>query len=122
MKPQKMKAYGTFADWQADQSEANQELIDVLSKLVEETAPDFLPTVKWGQGCWTLDGDPKVFFHAEPDHIQFGFFAGATLEDSQGLLHGTGKHVRHVKVTAVNQIPREALVAFLEQVRDGRKP
>jgi hypothetical protein len=116
VKPQKMKAYASFAEWQRDQSARNRRLITALSELVEETAPAFTPTVKWGQGCWTLGDVPKVYIHAEPDHVQFGFYAGARLKDPDGLLVGSGKHVRHVKVFTTADIPRDALVALLQQV------
>lgn len=117
MKPQKMKAYRSFAEWKRDQSPKNQRLIAALSGLVKKAAPEFTPTVKWGQGCWTLADAPKVYIHAEPDHVQFGFYAGSTLKDPDGLLAGSGKHVRHVKVFTSKGIDREALGAFLAQVR-----
>lgn len=115
-RPRKMKAYATFAAWKRDQTAQNQRLIGALVRLVTKTAPGFTPTVKWGQGCWTLDGDPRVYIHAEPDHVQFGFYAGSRLEDPEGLLTGSGKYVRHVKVRTLKGIPRAALVEFLEQV------
>src|ERR1700744_4257280 len=31
-------------------------------------------------------------------HVNFGFFQGASLDDPAGLLAGTGKRMRHVKV------------------------
>ena len=118
MKPQKMKSYASFAEWKGDQSAKNQRLIGALSRLVKETAPELTPTVKWGQGCWTMGTAPRVYIHAEPDHVQFGFYAGSKLEDPGGLLVGSGKYVRHVKVFATQNLPREALAALLEQVRD----
>lgn len=114
--PQKMKAYASFAEWKRDQSAANKRLITALSRIVKETAPEFTPSVKWGQGCWTLDGTPKIYIHAEPDHLHFGFFAGATLKDPEGLLVGSGKHVRHVKVFRQKDLPRAALEALILQV------
>ena len=117
MKPHKMKAYGSFAEWKSDQSVRNRALISALSGLVKKVAPEFTPGVKWGQGCWTLAGDPKVYLHAEPDHVQFGFYAGSTLKDPQRLLAGVGKYVRHVKVFTTAGIPRDALAALVEQVR-----
>jgi len=115
--PKKMKAYPTFAAWRRDQSQTNQKLIDSLARLVKKTAPEFEPIVKWGQGCWARDGSPRVYIHTEPDHVQFGFYAGSTLDDPEGLLVGSGNHVRHVKVRTTRAIPRKAFVAFLEQVR-----
>ena len=32
------------------------------------------------------------------DHVNVGFFQGSTLHDPAGLLQGTGKHMRHVKI------------------------
>ena len=116
MKPRKMKAYASFGQWKRDQSLRNQKLIGALSELVEGAAPELTPTVKWGQGCWTLDGTPKIYIHAEPDHVQCGFYAGSKLKDPEGLLVGNGKHVRHVKVFTTKGIPQKALVALLEQV------
>jgi hypothetical protein len=111
-----MKAFGSFDEWKHEQSAKSQRLINALSGLVKNTAPEFAPTVKWGQGCWTLSDAPKVYIHAEPDHVQFGFYAGSKLKDPEGLLVGSGKHVRHVKVFTTKRIPRKALVALLEQL------
>ncbi len=119
MKPQKMKAYASFDEWKRDQSASHQKLVNALSRIVKESAPELTPTVKWGQGCWTLGDVPKVYMHAEPDHVQFGFFAGSTLNDPEALLVGSGKHVRHVKVFTTKGIPRAALVALLKQVLQG---
>jgi hypothetical protein len=115
MKPRKMKAYASFADWERDQSAKNQRLINALAALVKKTAPELTQTVKWGQGCWTRADAPKIYIHAEPDHVQFGFYAGSTLKDPDRLLVGSGKHVRHVKVFATRGMNRKALVALVEQ-------
>ncbi len=96
--PQKMKAYEPFAAWRSDQTLTHQHLIDALTAVIAGVAPHLSTTVKWGQGCWTDDGTPKVYIHAEPDHLQLGFYRGSLLEDPQGLLEGKGTFVRHVKV------------------------
>ena len=91
-----------------DKSQRNQRLAGSPTRLVEDVAPGLAPTVKWGQGGWTLDGAPKVFIHAEPDYLQFGFFAGARLGDPLGLLYSKGKHERHVKVFRPADIQADA--------------
>lgn len=116
MKPQKMKAYASFAAWKRDQSPQNQKLITALSRLVKKAAPEFTPSVKWGQGCWLLDDAPKVFIHAEPDHVQLGFYAGSKLKDPEDLLAGKGKYVRHVKVFTKNDIQPKAFADLVKQV------
>ena len=116
MRPHKMKSYSSFAEWKSDQSQQNQKLITALSRLVKETAPEFAPSVKWGQGCWIRDDVPKIFIHAEPDHVQFGFFAGSKLKDPERLLVGKGKYVRHIKVFSTNDIQTKAFEKLIEQV------
>ncbi len=46
-------------------------------------------------------------------HVNVGFFLGADLDDPAGLLLGTGKHMRHVKLridTPVNAAALERLI------------
>ena len=38
------------------------------------------------------------YVNAFSAHVNVGFFRGATLDDPAGLLQGTGKRMRHVKV------------------------
>jgi hypothetical protein len=114
--PKKMKAFDSFAEWKRDQSSQNQRLITALSKIVKETAPAFTTSVKWGQGCWIQGDTPKIYIHTEPDHVQFGFYAGSSLKDPENLLVGGGKYVRHVKVFTAKDIDRDALIALIEQV------
>ena len=38
------------------------------------------------------------YVNAYRDHVNVGFFHGATLADHAGLLEGTGKRMRHVKL------------------------
>lgn len=47
-------------------------------------------------------------------HVNVGFFQGAELADPAGLLRGTGKHMRHVKLQPGDDIDAKALVALIE--------
>lgn len=115
-KPSPMKAYDSFSAWKEDQSDANQKMISTLEKLIADIAPHFSTTVKWGQGCWVDGDEPKVFIHAEDDHVQLGFYSGSTLIDPQGLLAGNGKYVRFVRVYNSEDINTAQLTALIAQV------
>jgi len=47
-------------------------------------------------------------------HVNVGFFQGASLRDPAGLLHGTGKFMRHVKLRPGIPINAEALRKLIE--------
>ena len=54
------------------------------------------------------------YVNAFSAHVNVGFFHGATLDDPAGLLEGTGKAMRHVKVRwgeTVNAVALEELIA-----------
>lgn len=116
--PRKMKAYGSFDAFQADQPPAQRRILRALRTLVREEAPTLVEAVKWGNGCWIGPDGPVAYAHCEPDHVQFGFFAGASLDDADGLLEGKGKFVRHVKLRAAPTDTRH-LAALLRQAAAG---
>jgi hypothetical protein len=47
-------------------------------------------------------------------HVNVGFFFGAELEDPAGLLEGTGKRMRHVKLKPGAQLNVAALSALVD--------
>ena len=47
-------------------------------------------------------------------HVNVGFFLGAHLADPAGLLEGTGRNMRHVKLRPATEIDWEALVVLIQ--------
>lgn len=54
-------------------------------------------------------------------HVNVGFFLGAHLADPAGLLEGTGKRMRHVKVRPGAEIDSKALGALIQAAYDDVK-
>jgi hypothetical protein len=57
---------------------------------------------------------PFAYVNAFRAHVNVGFFHGAALEDPAGLLEGTGKYMRHVKLRlglAIDAASLDALIA-----------
>jgi hypothetical protein len=52
---------------------------------------------------------PFGYVNVFRDHVNVGFFHGAMLDDSAGLLEGTGKRMRHVKLKPGFPIDDDAL-------------
>ncbi len=55
-------------------------------------------------------------------HVNLGFYQGAWLTDPDGLLEGTGKNLRHVKLRDVPSCKSKAVTALLKQAIIERKP
>lgn len=54
------------------------------------------------------------YVNAFASHVNVGFFRGAELADPAGLLEGTGKYMRHVKVKPGDEIEATALIGLIE--------
>jgi hypothetical protein len=55
-----------------------------------------------------------AYVNAFKAHVNVGFFRGAELADPAGLLEGTGKYMRHVKLRPDEDIDGAALVRLVE--------
>ena len=74
---------------------------------VRELLHDYHPTACVGEAAF---GYVNVF----TTHVNVGFFQGTELRDPQGLLTGTGKFMRHVKLRPDADIDAEALTKLIE--------
>jgi hypothetical protein len=59
-----------------------------------------------------------AYVNAFKAHANVGFFHGATLADPAGLLEGTGKRMRHVKLRPGTELDDEALSDLIQAAYD----
>ncbi|WP_129642362.1 DUF1801 domain-containing protein [Peristeroidobacter agariperforans] len=67
-------------------------------------------------GCPTacVDDAPFAYVNVFKDHTNVGLFYGAHLEDPAGLLEGSGKNMRHVKLRADHPCNKTALQSLID--------
>ena len=73
---------------------------------VRELMHDGCPTV-------TVGDVPFAYVNAFKAHVNVGFFQGASLPDPAGLLEGTGRFMRHVKLRPGAGIDAPAVEALI---------
>jgi hypothetical protein len=61
-----------------------------------------------------VDDAPFGYVNVFRAHVNVGFFQGADLDDPAGLLEGTGKRMRHVKVKPGAAVDATALGALVD--------
>ena len=54
-----------------------------------------------------------AYVNAFTSHVNVGFFRGAELSDPNGLLEGTGKFMRHVKLRPDSEVDATALLTLI---------
>lgn len=91
-----------------------REIVKALRKMILETAPELKETLKWGTPAYVLRGN-VVYIAPYAAHVNLGFYRGAEIEDSKGLLEGTGKGLRHVKVRSPKEAQSSNLKALVRK-------
>jgi len=108
----------TLAEWAKRRLDDDQaEMLDILSELVAREVLEATSAIKWSQPVWELNG-PLAFFMPATEHVTFGFWRGAELDDPSGLLEGDGERMRHVKLRAVHEAHRPELADFVRQAAE----
>ena len=74
---------------------------------VREALHDDQPTACVGDAAF-------AYVDAFTAHVNVGFFRGAELDDPRRLLEGTGKLMRHVKLSARRSVDADALQRLIE--------
>ncbi|HEY2396454.1 MAG TPA: DUF1801 domain-containing protein [Rudaea sp.] len=78
------------------------EVMRICGDDVRELLHDGHPTACVGDAAFG-------YVNAFKDHVNVGFFRGAELPDTNGLLEGTGKFMRHVRLRPGQKIDDAAL-------------
>jgi hypothetical protein len=61
-----------------------------------------------------VEDAPFGYVNSFKSHVNVGFFYGATLEDPEGLLEGSGKRMRHVKLSPDRKLNTAALSDLID--------
>ena len=98
-----------FADRPSELGGAARRWFDVMRSCgedVREILHDGHPTACVGEAAF-------AYVNAFTNHMNVGFFRGAELPDAAGLLQGTGKLMRHVKVGPGHPANADALAELI---------
>lgn len=100
--------------WVTAQPEALRPLVETWFARMRACGPDVRELMH--DGCPTACVDDAAFgyVNAFRAHVNVGFFYGALLRDPAGLLEGTGKRGRHVKLRPGHRVDADALGRLIE--------
>jgi hypothetical protein len=95
------------------------EIINGLEEMIADLAPDANLRAMYGGTVVELETDnPKSRiggFYVYDDYVSFEFANGVQFEDRKGVMEGTGKFRRHVKLRSAEDIKIKTCMRFLDQ-------
>jgi hypothetical protein len=100
-----------------------QEIARTLRERIRETVPS---AVEQRHGGWKVigyswDGSMTSSICAiapHSKHVNLQFFRGTELDDPDGLLSGTGRRARHVKLQKATDVKAEGVAGLISQAAD----
>ncbi len=105
----KKKTAAKKSPYVMDANPAVQKVVRALRSFVQATVRGTKITVNsWGIPTFEAK-EPFCFYMVGKKHVTFGFHYGTSLEDPEGLLEGTGKNLRHVKLRAFEDLEKKGL-------------
>lgn len=113
--------HGTFADILGVAGVSLRPICEALRALIAAEHPGVAEVVWLRQRIASFGVGPKkmtqhyAYIAPQSVHVNLGFYRGTSLADPAGLLEGTGKALRHVKLRTLADAERPAVVALLRQ-------
>ena len=98
---------------------AVRALVAELHPDAHEVASTREASVWWGWGPGKMT-DGYLYAMPHRAHVNLGFFDGVDLPDPEGLLQGTGKRLRHVKLATAQDVRAPAIRSLVIAARDHK--
>lgn len=99
-----MASKKTFEDWLEGVEPRLRPMALGLRRMFLEAEPDLRESIKWGNPCF--EKKLRVFYLASQGdrYVTLGLWQGALLQNPEGLIEGTGKRMRHVKIRSMEEL------------------
>ena len=90
-----------------------KEIVEKLRKIINNHSSDIKEEIKWNVPTYSINRNVcSIMVHKK--HVNFQIFRGAHLKDA-GELAGTGKDMRHLKITTVDDVQEISVKKYLRQ-------
>jgi uncharacterized protein YdeI (YjbR/CyaY-like superfamily) len=96
-----------------------QPILTKLRELIHKSNPEVQETIKWGMPSFDYKG-PYVSMASFKQHVAFGFWLSALLDDPDGLLvEERGNGMGNLgKITSLKDLPKDkVIIDFLKQAK-----
>lgn len=118
---------GSFDDLLQLAKEPLQPIMSRLRALVFEIHPDSCEVVRLGDRAATYGLGPRkmldgyAYILPYKTWVNLGLYRGTELPDPEGLLVGSGKKLRHIKMRSIEDAERPAVRVLIEEALAERR-
>jgi len=119
--------FGSFNDFLEITEDSQKQTLTSLRNLILAIHPDAFEVVRLGERAATYGVGPKknsegyAYLLPHKNWVNLGFMFGVNLPDPEGLLEGSGKKMRHVKIHSPQEAENPSLRKLIEAALTERK-
>ena len=89
-------------DWISRAPEKIQPIVEKLMLILSEHPANFYQTVKWSYPWYSHNGSEMFSVSWHKEHAGFQLWNGAHIPNPTGLIEGTGKNGRNIKIKSLD--------------------
>ncbi len=112
--PSSIKRDPDIEAWMNEHSGALGAIAQYWFEIMGGCGEDVRELLHDGHPTACVDDAAFAYVNAFKAHVNVGFFRGADLPDPHGLLEGTGKFMRHVKLRPEGEVDASALWKLID--------
>lgn len=102
-----------FDSWLEQKAEVLRPIASKWFEIIKESGPEVEAIFHDNYPIGCIEDAPFAYVNVYTAHVNVGFFYGAYLPDPSGILEGTGKHMRHVKLRPGADHNDQAIVTLI---------
>ncbi len=102
-------------DWFKSLSADRKPILELLRRLIMGCGKNIVEDFKWRRPVYSVGGVLFCYLHETKNHATLGFHRGTSLDDPKGLLEGTGKDMRHIKIRTMDDVDKATFTRLLRQ-------
>jgi uncharacterized protein YdhG (YjbR/CyaY superfamily) len=92
-----------------------KEILQKVREIFHETLPNCEEKMAWGVPTFASG---KFYIGAMKNRVHVGFAIAGLSEDEISLFEGSGKTMRHIKISALENIDKNRLVKLIKMVNE----
>jgi hypothetical protein len=94
-----------------------RQLAMQIREIILSVNPEIEEAIKWGQLAFLIKKKYFVFIYTYKhlDYLNLGFKQAIKLSDPKNLFEGTGKGMRHIKVSTAKDIPATQIKKWVKE-------
>ena len=112
--PNAVKREASIEDWMQEHSGTLGAIAQRWFEVMRNCGDDVRELLHDGHPTACVGDAAFCYVNAFTAHVNVGFFLGAELSDPHGLLEGTGKFMRHVKIRPESEVDVAALTSLID--------